>query len=334
MNLMKIRARVEPGQITMTSLSICIPTYNRADAIAVTLRDLLQGLRDSDMEDSVEVCVSDNASADHTQQVIRKISSEFPLVRHTRNSINLGFGRNLWSVIKFAKSDFVLLMGDDDSVSVEAISQILSTLDNLKPDLLLLNSAPGHKAVKMSAIDQLPRRIADVDSYLTELGAFHATFIGNLAFKRQAFLEVPVGDFVTDSAYPHMVPVFICLERGAVYFSPVKMMLPTDTHREWRHMQPIYTAIDLAQIYAHFGFPILRSKFSNRARLAISLARSLPRSWYLAAFGEANLDGLNNFQSVSLKNILSIYLRLLFPKMQSSHEIGITGSEHNVFGKQ
>lgn len=311
----------------MSTLSICIPTYNRAEVLAVSLRALCQTLRDNKLEDAIEVCVSNNGSTDHTQQVIGDICGEFPKVRHRRNSQNLGFGRNLWNVIRFAQSDYVVPLGDDDLIAVEAIPDICSALARLTPNLLLLSSDSSHLSAEMKSMASGSREVDGLDFYLTDLGAFHATFIGNLVFNRQAFLEAPEGDFIADSAYPHMAPVLACLKQGGVHFLPLKLVLPDDANRSWRHLQPVYTSIDLAQIFARFGLTIQRCSVRNRIRLILFLVRSLPKAYRLAGSGKAKLDATNPYQSVNIGNVLSIYFRLLWPNMRRNEGIGAPDPE-------
>ena len=45
-------------------LSLCIPTYNRADILKETLTKLV--LEPAFILGRVEICISDNASTDHT----------------------------------------------------------------------------------------------------------------------------------------------------------------------------------------------------------------------------------------------------------------------------
>jgi glycosyltransferase involved in cell wall biosynthesis len=307
----------------MSVLSICIPTYNRAEVLDVSLRSLCQALRDNRLENAIEVCVSDNGSSDHTPQVLVDICREFPKIRQRRNSQNLGFGRNLWNVIRFAQSDYVVPVGDDDMIAVETIADICSALDRFKPNLLLLSSDSSHLSAELKRAGPEPRRIDDLNRYLTDLGAFHATFIGNLVFKRKAFLDVPEGKFIADSAYPHMVPVLACLKCGDVPFLPIRLAWPDDTHRSWRHLQPVYTSIDLAQIFACFGLTIQRCSLQRRIRLILFLARSLPKAYRLAYSGEVILDATNPYQSLDLRNVLTIYFRLLWPNMKQSTGIRV-----------
>lgn len=298
----------------MADLSICVPTYNRADLLAVSLRGLLEGLRADGYEDRIEVCVSDNGSKDHTSQILAGIAAEFPALRYQRNNSNLGFGRNLWNVIELAHSDHVLLLGDDDAIDVARLAEIITALDAEEPDLLLLNSESGNRvAVSGIAATPGPHRLSGLERYLAELGPFHATFIGNLVFRRSAFLAVPVGSVISDSAYPHMVPVLDCLRRGRTVFLPISLIRSDDRHRSWQVMQPIYTAIDLAQVYRQFGLPGTRLRLAERARLASFFARSLPRAWRAVANGSVPSENENPYRSTHLGNVAGIYAGLLFP---------------------
>lgn len=298
----------------MADLTICIPTYNRAELLSVSLRKLLNDLRANGYGESVDVCVSDNASEDHTGRVLSEIASEFPALRYRRSDYNLGFGSNLWNVVELAQSEHVLLLGDDDALEVTRLVEITSALDAEELDLLLLNSAPGHRvAASGIATTPGPRRLSGLGQYLSDLGPFHATFIGNLVFRRSTFLGIPRGSFISDSAYPHMVIVLDCLRRRQTVFLPVSLIQPDDSHRSWRAMQPIYTAIDLAQIYRTFGLSVMRLKLADRLRLAAFLGRSLPRAWRMVASGAVPRDPQNPYRSTRARDVARIYGGLIFP---------------------
>lgn len=298
----------------MANLSICIPTYNRADLLAASLRKLLEALRACGYEERIEVCVSDNGSEDHTSQVLARTAGEFPALRYRCNDSNLGFGRNLWNVVEFASSDHVLLSGDDDAIDVWGLSELISVLHAEAPDLLLLNSESGNRVAK-SGIAEIPgpHHLSGLRQYLADLGPFHATFIGNLVFRRSAFLAAPVGSVIGDSAYPHLVPVLNCLSSGRTVFLPMSLIRSDDCHRSWRVMQPIYTSIDLAQIYRRFGLPGTSLRLADRLRLAIFFARSLPRAWWAVASGALPSEKENLYRSIHLRNVVGIYAGLLFP---------------------
>lgn len=310
----------------MTSLSVCIPTYNRAVHLISALRSLQSALSDGDFFDQIEVCVSDNASQDYTLQALAEIASGFPelRLRYRSNDQNLGFGPNLWNVVDFANSDYVLLMGDDDSFDGQMLGEICSVLDAEEPDLLLLNSEPGHRVgLSNVAFIKSACRIGCLSQYLSDLGVFHASFIGNLIFRRSCWLSTPRGSFIANSAYPHMVPVLNSLNNGKVLFMPLSLVQSSDTQRNWRKMQPIFTSIDIARVYSRFGLPFARVSFLVRIRLVCFLARSFPQAWISVIRHEVPYTPSNPYRSLGFRNVISIYISLLFPKRAKACRLSI-----------
>ena len=76
----------------MIELSICIPTHNRAALIEESLRQLVP---QCDAR-PVEICVSNNASPDHTAVVL----SRYPQVRSITQLFNIGIDRNILAALE------------------------------------------------------------------------------------------------------------------------------------------------------------------------------------------------------------------------------------------
>ncbi|NTV73513.1 MAG: glycosyltransferase, partial [Holophaga sp.] len=109
-------------------LSICIPTYNRASLLELTLENVLaqtKGLPD------VEVVVSDNASTDHTQEILARHSG----ILTDRLDRTVGITRNIeHAVCDMASGKYVWIVGDDDLVIGGALARVLAFL-RAHPDL-------------------------------------------------------------------------------------------------------------------------------------------------------------------------------------------------------
>ena len=92
-------------------LSICIPTYNRADC----LRNCLESITFNDdfFINQIEICISNNGSTDSTEKVINEYEKRLPIIRWS-NKENIGIPRNFLKVVSMSNSDFVWLIGDDD----------------------------------------------------------------------------------------------------------------------------------------------------------------------------------------------------------------------------
>lgn len=62
----------------MIKISICIPTYNRAELLRNTLKAILSQI---DVK-STEVIVSNNASTDNTENVVKDYIRSYPCIKY------------------------------------------------------------------------------------------------------------------------------------------------------------------------------------------------------------------------------------------------------------
>ena len=71
-------------------LSICIPTYNRAEFLKDALDSILRQINENN-KDKVEICISDNASEDNTEELVEEYQkkSPIPIIYH-KNEKNMG----------------------------------------------------------------------------------------------------------------------------------------------------------------------------------------------------------------------------------------------------
>ena len=108
-------------------LSICIPTFNRAALLDVCLASVLPQVAAHSSE--VECVVSDNASNDATQGILARYQSQFPFLRVSRNTSNIGIIGNITKVAsELATGEFVWLIGDDDVMTVGAVERLINRL--------------------------------------------------------------------------------------------------------------------------------------------------------------------------------------------------------------
>ena len=93
----------------MAEISVVIPTFNRADMLGQAIASALEqtGV-------DLEVVVSDNASTDHTPQLVARFSGD-TRVRYFRNDSNVGMVAN-WrlAIYERARADCFVLLSDDD----------------------------------------------------------------------------------------------------------------------------------------------------------------------------------------------------------------------------
>ena len=90
-------------------LSICIPTYNRADVLDLCLTSIVQNKAFSE---EIEVVISDNNSTDNTSSIALKYIEKYQNVFYNRNSQNIGAEKNFIKVLELANGKFKKLHND------------------------------------------------------------------------------------------------------------------------------------------------------------------------------------------------------------------------------
>lgn len=107
-------------------LSICIPTYNRAELLRSALLSLTPQVKE--LGGTVELIVSDNNSSDHTQEVA-EWAQQYGPIRYYRNRINIGSIRNILVLTnELATGQFCWILGDDDMVIAGKLRYLVERL--------------------------------------------------------------------------------------------------------------------------------------------------------------------------------------------------------------
>lgn len=108
---------------TAIKLSICIPTFNRADFIGATLESIV-----TQATEDCEIIVSDNASTDGTELVVSEYGRRFSRLRYIRQHMNVGLDRNYDRAVEVAQGEYCWLMTDDDFLMPGAVAAVLKAL--------------------------------------------------------------------------------------------------------------------------------------------------------------------------------------------------------------
>lgn len=103
-------------------VSVCIPTYGRARILPKVIGSVLsQTYRD------IEIFVSDDASPDNTEEVVRSFTDR--RIRYHRNNKNLGVRDNWNFAIKNARGEYVFKLDDDDYIHPAFLEKTVSMLE-------------------------------------------------------------------------------------------------------------------------------------------------------------------------------------------------------------
>ena len=114
-------------------LSLCIPTYNRSLQLKNCLLSILSNTFLSDLK-SIEIIISDNSDDIAHSSFTKALLATLPFlqldVHYIHNTTNIGFTRNLISVVSQANGRFIWIVGDDDKFVNNSISHVVSLIQS------------------------------------------------------------------------------------------------------------------------------------------------------------------------------------------------------------
>jgi len=106
-------------------VTVCIPTYNHAPFLGTALESCLcQKLTPR------FIIVSDDASTDHTREVVNDFVLRDGTITYHRHPNNLGLGANADWTLRQAKTEFVARLGSDDLLAADFLSTLVPLLAN------------------------------------------------------------------------------------------------------------------------------------------------------------------------------------------------------------
>lgn len=118
-------------------LSICVPTFNRADTLELLLESVYRQI--GNHKEEVEVCISDNASTDRTAQVVEAYRQKLRIRYHRHeHPIHVAINWN-YAIGILPTGEYVLMVGDDDIIINDGIHKMLEMIDTYQSDYYYLN---------------------------------------------------------------------------------------------------------------------------------------------------------------------------------------------------
>ncbi len=149
-------------------ISICIPTYNRAKCLRQCIESITEQFKDTQSRDNVEIVISDNASVDDTESLVKEFQKEFSNIYYYKNSENIGVDRNILNAVEKAKGEWVWFLGDDDALFSGAIDYMLQELKLGKFKYCLVNCLGYDNSLSNPAVRD-PNFMIESNQYFTTL---------------------------------------------------------------------------------------------------------------------------------------------------------------------
>ena len=254
-------------------VSICIPTYNRAEHLANCLHSIRLNI--SRWKHDFQVCVSDNCSTDATEDVVRQAQLDLT-IKYQKSLSNIGRVRNYLNVVEMADGEFVWLLGDDDLLMPYAMDKLADLInEHADVDFFYINSfhlstqylgafpkpfdtraLPGDMipfsswphSEEMKFLDLIDPRI----SFDFLGGMFLAVFRRELWIRNVSALdEAAAFDAKTfshfDNTFPHLKIFSRAFANSRAFFYANPLSVCLSGVREWAPMSPLVHSVRLVE---------------------------------------------------------------------------------------
>jgi glycosyltransferase involved in cell wall biosynthesis len=149
----------------MVYLSICIPTYNRKEYLKRTIESLIS--QDYFKSGEIEIVVSDNASVDGTDEMMRQYIAMETLIRYSQNDTNEGVNLNIHKALTMAEGLYRKVSNDTYVFNEGSLKRMVDCIKvNVieRPFMVFSNGRIGNLAsdpVYLESLDQF----AEIVSY-------------------------------------------------------------------------------------------------------------------------------------------------------------------------
>jgi glycosyltransferase involved in cell wall biosynthesis len=212
------------------SLTICIPTFNRAKYLFVFLNKLAHV--DENILNEIELKIFDNNSTDNTQQVIDSFKHIFRITSK-KQKINIGGTRNVIDIIQDCKGKHVWVLGDDDYIIIDEFEIFFQQLISKSSDNTWYfvgfateeNQTPFDFDLICSYFNN-----NNLEKTIFKFGLNFTGFLGSHIFPSSSVKEISSIDELQVNFWPH-VTLFLKSTHHH-YFSNIKLSVKSG-HLEW-----------------------------------------------------------------------------------------------------
>lgn len=167
-------------------LSICIPTWNRAKYLRISLESFLKQLHGIDRQE-VELFVSDNCSDDETPTVVKEYVQKGLPITYNRNEENLGASGNFVKCMQWASGKYIYLLGDDDILEDGALLYLLDAIRNNDYGLIHIH--------EFNELTEELNVYANPETFLNHI-SYWITFMSGSIFRKDVVAQIAPSKYV------------------------------------------------------------------------------------------------------------------------------------------
>lgn len=158
-------------------LTVGIPTFNNPLGIIKNLTEITKQINTLQLQDIVEIFISDNSDTFETKEAIESMFSGVKYVRYSKNEKNIGFDRNINKILRECSGVFCWTLSDNDDISESSIIQIIDTIEK-KPSIghILLNVTDAYE-VYANISDLIKRNNYNILGGLISSNVFNTKYL-------------------------------------------------------------------------------------------------------------------------------------------------------------
>lgn len=227
----------------IVKIDILIPTYNRSCFLKKNLQHLSQQIYFSGYQNNLNIIVSDNASTDDTEKIVREFLIKNPdiKVKYNKNELNIGLEKNMVKLLNLAVSDYILWVGDDDYIA-EGYLVFLHRMiiDGEMPGLVIpgIQSIDSNQNITQIRAAQFKYKIVEPSFHSVLNYSHYAHQMSGLLMYRKSLLE----DYLKNKDYrnPYLF-IFLASNRllnyNSVYAPEFKTTVTSYNEKDWSYNQ-------------------------------------------------------------------------------------------------
>jgi abequosyltransferase len=230
------------------TLSICIPSYNRP----AMLLELLSSVAGPAPDIEIVICEDHAPRRLEVRASVERFQQESAYaIRYYENQSNLGYDKNLRELIKKARGEFVMFMGDDDlihSTNLPEFIDFLKSSSDVGYVLRTYEALHDDGRVELFKYFSSQRRFeSGSDSYTTLFRK--SVTISGFTFRRQFAVDYLTDRFDGTLLFQIYLMAEIVLRHPAVYYEiPI-----VRTRQSFRHDRPAFGSSEAEKQYFEPG---------------------------------------------------------------------------------
>jgi len=294
-------------------ISILLPTYNRAPFLIKNLEMLAGYIRKGNLQDKVEIVVSNNQSIDKTEEKVKLFQNKNTDIqlRYFTQTENIGLEKNALFVLKEAKGEYVMYLGDDDYIELDYMLESIKYINDKTIHCII----PANKPIDIKGNEITGGRDVNLQTKKYESGfnncianAWRGHQLSGLVLKREKLYESYL-KYNVNNIYLFIFFVSLSSLNGdTVHLTeyPVKITVVPQTSKDWNYGKDGL----LNEIFDNYK----KLPLSNLKKTKLQLHHYRKQSWRLWSYRkQSNKIFLMAFMNIWLSKNSTFVFKLVFP---------------------